>query len=441
MPHNHLSPRALDAFLRGTLPQEEVTKHLAHVLTGCRRCASTIRGQLDRWRRLPDEGYSKSFLEALAAVVDHEAPLAMERISAPGLAARLHELAWPQRRLLVANDTRFRTWGLCERLIHESRQRTWELHPDTVLDWARCALLVGGHLDPRTYGDALVADLNAEVHLSLANAQRLRSRFSAARRHLDLARDWLSRGSGDEIERARLVSYESSLLVSLGRFEQAVEVIEAQCRRLKPYREDQMLAKLMVKKGVALSYYDPEAAADVQRRALDLIDARQWPRLALCAHQGLIWCLNASGRSQEALMHLQASRRLFRQFPDRWAQFHLRWTEARLAFDLGKVDEADAAYQSLWTEAFELDLRLETALISLDLIEIQLALGRPDEAARLAGRLIDLFATWGVHRRTMQAWTLLVEALRRESGDRGLVVALARYLRRAWKNPEAEFRP
>lgn len=440
MPQGHLSAHELDAFLRGTLPKDDVARLLAHVLAGCPQCSRTIRLHLNSQRPVPDEGYSPSYLEALSSVIDPDTPLATERIAAPGLAARLRSLTWRQRRLLVANDPRFRTWGLCERLIHESRQQSWELDPDSVLEWAQCALLVGEHLDPRTYGDALVADLMADAHVNLANAQRLRSRFSASRRHLDQAREWLSRGSGDEVARARHVSIDSSLLVSLGHFEEAVALIEGQCRRLETYDEKQLLGKLLVKKGMALGYYDPAAAVAVQRQALDLIDARRSPRLALCARQGLIWCLNASGHSQEALMLFQASHRQFRQFPDRWARFQLRWTEARLSFDLGKIEEADSAYQTLWTEAFELDLRLETALISLDLIEIQIVLQNPDEAAHLARRLIDLFATWGVHRRAMQAWKLLADALRQENGTRQLVAELALYLRRAWKNPELEFK-
>lgn len=439
MPSDHLNHDQLADFLRGSLPQQEVKRRLAHVMAGCRRCSRLIREHLNRRQEMPHEGYAQSFLEALSFVVDHEAPLAMERIAAPGLAARLHTLSWPQRRLLIANDERFRTWGLCERLIHESRRRSWDLHPDALLDWARCALLVGDHLDPRRYGETHLADLMADVHTNLANAHRLRSEFSAARRHLELAGRWLDRGTGDELERVRLASYEASLLVSLGYFEQAVELLEVQHRRLGRYGEDQLQAKLLLQQGIALGYYDPAAAVAVQRRALDAIDSRKSPRLALCAKQGLIWCLNASGNSHEALMLFQSSRRLFRQFPDRWAQFHLRWTEARLSFDLGKVDEADSAYQNLWTEAFELDLRLETALISLDIIEIHLALGHHGDAAHLARRLVDLFATWGVHRRAMQAWSLLVEALRQETGNRALVGELGRYLRRAWRNPDIEF--
>lgn len=439
MSSDHLSPGILFSFLRGELAQLEVTRHLSHVL-GCDDCKGLIRRELNRHRNAPSEGYAKSFLEALSSVVDHEAPLAMERIAAPGLAARLHSLTWRQRRLLLANDRRYRTWGLCERLIHESRRRTWNLHPDEMLDWARTALLVGEHMDPRQYGEPHFADLMADVQTNLANAHRLRSEFGEARRHLELARDWLQRGSGDDLEKVRLASYEASLLISLGHFERAVDKLGRQCKRLVSYREHDLQAKLLVQQGAALGYYDPAEAIAVYRRALDLIDARKSPRLALCARQGLIWCLNASGHSQEALIMFQSSQRLFRHFPDRWAQLHLRWTEARLSFDLGKVEEADSAYQALWTEAFELDLRLETALISLDLIEIQLALDNYREAAHLAHRLVDMFEAWNVNRRAMQAWTLLVDALRQESASREQVTELALFLRRAWKNPEFELR-
>jgi tetratricopeptide (TPR) repeat protein len=397
--------------------------------------------ELSRKRGTPPEGYSKAFLEALSTVVGRQAPLAVERIAAPGRAAYLFDRSWEKRRHLVADDPRFRTWGLCERLIHESRQRIWSLHPDTLLEWARCALLVGEHLDAAHYGKTHVADLMAEVHSNLSNAHRLRSEFPAAHRHLDQARGYLAGGTGDGLEQVRLTSLEASLLTSLGHFERAVEVLDHAGARLRAYREDQLEAKLLVQKGTALSNYDPARGIETQHRALALLDTRLSPRLALCARQVLIWCLNASGRSEEALMLFQANRKLFRQFPDRWALLYLAWTEARISFDLGHLEEADAAYQRLWTDAFELDLRLETALISLDIIEIQIALGRHEEAVQVAGRLIDLFAAWGVHRRALQAWSLLITALRQHTASSHLVSELSRYLRRAWRNPEFEFSP
>lgn len=441
MPSSHLEPAAIQQFLRGHLPSPDAARWLQHVLEGCERCARRLRDELERRRGAPAEGYDEAFLETAAFVVDRQAPLALERIAAPGLVSRLQEMGWEQRRTLVASDPRYRTWGLCERLVQESRHTVWKVHSHTLLDLARCALLVGEHLDPARYGPPYVADLMAEVHANLMNAHRLRSDFPAAHRHLRLALEHLERGTGDHVERARLASYEASLLVNLGHFERAVELLERHRRRLPPGSETDLEAKLLVQKGSALTDYDPAAAVDVYRRALELLGDGHAPRLALCARQGLVWSLNASGRSHQALMELQASRHLFRQFPDRLAQLHLRWTEARLAFDLGHMDEAEAAYQALWSSAFELGLELETALVSLDMIEVQISLGRHGDAITVASRLVDLFATWGVHRRAMQAWSLMVEALRRRSASQTLVTEVAHYLRRAWSNPDIEFTP
>jgi len=439
MPDPHLRCEDLDSLLRGELPRRDAARNLQHLLHGCAACSALLRDELNRKRGIPAEGYSQVFLDTAAFVIGKEAPLALERVAAPGLSVRLQELDWPQRRLLVANDARYRTWGLCERLIQESRKAVWHVHADTIVERARCALLVGEHLDAATYGEPHVHDLLAEAHAALANSLRLRSDFPAARRHVQRAYDLLAHGTGDELEAVRIASLEASLHTTLGHFEEAVALLDRQVRRLVRYREDQLEAKLLVQKGTALGYYDPESAITVLRAALDRIDARESPRLALCARHSLIWCLNACGHSHEALMQLHASRRLFHQFPDRWAQLQLQWTEARLAFDLGHVEEAESAYQALWGQAFELDLRLDTALISLDMIEVQIALGRHADAIVVARRLIDLFTAWKVHRRAMQAWSLLVEALRRQTASGELVGELARYLRRAWKNPELEF--
>jgi len=439
MPDPHLTREDLHAFLRGQLPKGDAAAHFRHLLRGCAPCSSLLRGELNRKRGVWPEGYSQVFLDTAAFVIGKEAPLALERVAAPGLSARLLDLDWPQRRLLVANDARYRTWGLCERLIQESRKAVWQVHVDTIVDRARCALLVGEHLDAGHYGEAHVHDLLAEAHAALANSLRLRSDFPSARRHFLRAYELLAHGTGDDVEAIRVASLEASLLTTLGQFEEAVELLDRQICRLVRYGEVQLRAKLLVQKGNALCHFAPEEATEVLRSALAVIDTRESPRLAFCARHDLIWSLNASGDTPQALMQLNASRRLFRQFPDRWAQLQLQWIEARLAFDLGRLEEAEAAYQALWGQAFELDLQLDTALISLDMIEVQIALGRYADAITVARRLVDLFTAWKVHRRAMQAWSLLVEALRRQTASGELVSELARYLRRAWKNPDLEF--
>ncbi|HEX2255032.1 MAG TPA: hypothetical protein VHQ65_17330 [Thermoanaerobaculia bacterium] len=439
MTGDHLTTKAIGGFLRGELDTAAAAATLRHLLAGCAECSALLRAHLNRRRAATGDGYDGALLRSLAFVADKEAPLALERIAAPGLVARLLEVSEEQQKLLIENDERFRTWGVCERLIQESRQTLWDLQPAILLRQSRCAVELSERLDTAVYGEDYVKDLQAEAWSTLGNAHRVRGEFLAARRALARSQELLAQGTGDDVEAARLVSYEASLLIDQGQFEHAVRLLDRYVRRLGQYGETQLQGKLLVQKGQALGFYDPEAAIPVNRQALALLDGAESPRLTAAARHGLIWSLDATGRSHEALMQFQASRRLFTQFSDPWSKLNTAWTEARLAFSLGKVEEAEAVYRQVWEQAYSLGLERQTAFISLDLIEVNIVLGRTEEAAQLATRSIELFQAWGVHRRAMQSWSLLVEALRREETSRTtrkLVADLHVYLARAWKNPE-----
>jgi len=438
---DHITSEQVRGFLSGELPKDQVVAVVRHLLGRCKSCAallaagSTRRGEVAR----PASFYDHAFDHALSAVVEQEPPLARERLAAGGLAARLSELPSQQQRLLILNDPRYQTWGLCESLIEASQQAIWDVQRESLLDQAMGAVYVGESLDPERYGQEQINDLLAEAHGNLGNAYRVRSEFPRSLTAFRTARELLTRGTGDETVRAQISTLEASLLIDQGRFEEAVEMLDRARNRIGRLAETQLEAKLLVKKGVALSYFDPAQAIDVQKEALQLIDASENPRLALCAKQGLISSLNATGRSEEALVRLRQTRSLFDQFSDSWSQLHYRWTEARITFDLGQDSEAEVAFRSLWQEALDLDLHLETALIVLDLMEVEIALGQYQQAAAIGSRLAEQFEAWGVHRRAMQAWQLLAEAARQETATRAMVAQLTRYLRRAWKNPEIEF--
>jgi len=437
----HLTSGQVRDFLRGELSKDEASAVLRHLLGRCETCSALLASrssQRDAVAR-PPASYDQAFDRALAVVVERESPVTRERLAAPGLAARLSELPSEQQRLVIRNDPRYQTWGLCESLIRASQQAIWDVQPESLLEQATCAVWVGESLDPERYGQEQINDLLAEARGNLANAYRVRSQFAASLSELHEAHALLDQGTGDETLHARIASLESSLLVDQGRFEEAVELLDRARNRISRLDETQLEARLLVSKGVALSYYEPALAIEAHRAALPLIDASENPRLALCAKQGIIYCLNAVGRGQEALVRLHQARSLFDQFSDRWSQLNYRWTEARITFDLGQVAEAEVAFRGLWQEALDLGLHLETALIVLDLMEVEISLGHYQRAAAIGSRLAEQFEAWGVHRRAMQAWQLLAEAARQETATRAMVGQLTRYLRRAWQNPEIEF--
>jgi len=437
----HLTSGRIRDFLRGQLSKDEVSEVVSHLLGRCETCSALLasRSSHREVETRPPASYDQAFDRALAAVVERESPVTRERLAAPALAARLAKLPSEQQRLLIRNDPRYQTWGLCENLIRASQQAIWDVQPESLLEQATCAVWVGESIDVERYGQEHVNDLLAEARGNLANAYRVRSQFTASLAEFRKAHALLDQGTGDETLRARLASLESSLLVDRGHFEEAVELLDGACKRIARLDETQLEARLLVSKGVALSYFAPAQAIEAQREALPLIDASESPRLMLCAKQGVICSLNAIGRSEEALVRLHQTRSLFDQFSDPWSQLNYRWTEARITFDLGQVAEAEVAFRGLWQEALDLGLHLETALIVLDLMEVEISLGHYQQAAAIGSRLAEQFEAWGVHRRAMQAWQLLAEAARQETATRAMVGQLTRYLRRAWQNPEIEF--
>ena len=122
-------------------------------------------------------------------------------------------------------------------------------------------------------------------------------------------------------------------------------------------------------------------------------------------------------------------------------QLRLRWLEARIAFGLGHLDEAESELSLLWSFVFERRFHLELALVTLDLTAVYAAKGEMQKAWRTAGRLVPLFQTWGVHPEAMAAWLLLQRAFASETATAGLIQEVARYLQRSWKNPELTFEP
>lgn len=362
---------------------------------------------------------------------------AAERVLASALVPVLAELSAEHRLRLVRTDARYRCWALAESLLEESQQAVWSGQPERSVELAEATVLVTEHLAEETFGRRSLNDLKARAQACLGNALRTRADFLGAKRCFVRARFLLQEGSGDPLEEAWLVGLESSLLIARGHLDEAVALLQSVLPIYDSLHEPELRARTEIQMAQALSLGSRNLEAiEVLTRAEQAIDRAAEPRLFLFARHSRALALCDSGQTHEALLLLDASRELYRQFPDPWSQLRLRWLEARIAAGLGRVQEAEAMLGRLWTAAFERGLRFEVALISLDLAAIYTQMGRYAEAGQLAGRLISLFESWGVHRRAIQAWVILEHALLAETATVELVRQIAAYVRRGWRNPE-----
>lgn len=467
MGEDHPTQAEIQRFAAGTLDRATAGRLMRHLLAGCEVCRAAVRASWGMRRQPPprrerptesltkrlaervaaeapeaDEGsYERAFARAGNAARRHEIEVAHERIVAPGLVAVLEEMTEERQRQAIEDERRFQTWGLCERLMQESRDRGFAGAPAQAERLARLALEVAAALDPGRYGAPLVEDLKARAWSELANAQRAAGDFAEARRSFEQSHRRLTGGSGDPYERARVTCLESSLLLELGCWEEAAAILDGPLALYRSRGDHDMLARALVQRAIPTGYLDPAAALEPLVEAERLTDRTGAPRLFLCARHNRILYTDDTGASEQALMLLQESRGLYRQFPDQWTQLRLRWVEARLAFSLGHLEEAEAALSLLWSSVFERRLRLDLALITLDLTAVYVAQGKMEKAWRTAGRLVPLFQAWGVHRHAMAAWLLLQRSFAAETATAGLIRDLERYLRRSWRNPDLAFEP
>ena len=119
------------------------------------------------------------------------------------------------------------------------------------------------------------------------------------------------------------------------------------------------------------------------------------------------------------------------------ARLSLRWVEGRIARNLGDLEDAEHAFQSLWQELWRRELHHMLTLLSIDLAEVQVARGRHAEAVRLVREVHPLLPRWGMHTEGLALWLLFQESLAAGRIRDDSFRHMAMYVRRAWFRPLA----
>jgi len=445
----HVSRDSMERFFRSETAEEEGRQIVRHLVSGCSRCLELAQEVclLSGFLTEEDlasagfdsdpESYAAAFLRLLRQSDPGERRLAHEKLRAVGQWAELETLSPGQRLLRVRHEERFQNWGLFERLLEKAQEQVWR-DPVSAVDVAHLALVVADRLAPDRYGVGRVADFRAAALAAVGNAKRLATDFDGSQAAFIEARQAFAAGTRDPLQEAHITSLEGSLLKDLGDLEGAARRLE---RAVEIYREagDRHLeGRTLLKESEALGHLDPARGVELVQAALALIDPVREPRLEICARHNLIWFLNDSGKPWEALVLLETSRPLYRQFPDTWPRLSLRWVEGRIARNLGDLEDAEHTFQSLWQDLWRRELHHLLILLSIDLAEVQVARGRQAEAVRLVREVHPLLQRWGMHTEGLALWLLFQESLAAGKIRADTFRRMAEYVRRAWFRPLAD---
>jgi hypothetical protein len=187
---------------------------------------------------------SEGLGDLLERLAETRAVLGRERAQAPGLVAEL--LAQPPLRQgpRLAADTRLHTWGVCELLLRQSRERM-ERDPAESERLAALSLAVSEQLAGR-HPEPVLQDLRARAWAERGEARRRRGDLCEAEEALRAAATCLAHGTGDLLVEARLLEFEAVVRLDQGRRGESAALLQQAASRYVALNEPGPLDRVLL---------------------------------------------------------------------------------------------------------------------------------------------------------------------------------------------------
>jgi hypothetical protein len=217
----------------GRLSQRESRRVILHLLSGCPGCREVTAvfwnvGVEDRGELSERFRYDSTVSRVVDRVRDAHAGLETERAEARRLMVELEARSREEWPTILKSDPRFHTWGACELLLDRAHRAHRSESPRDVGESALCAGLaisLAGRIDTAVHPQALVHELTARAWTSLADFRRLVRDLHGAEEALRRAEAHLLRGTGDRLERARVLEGKAALRIAQERPEEAARLL------------------------------------------------------------------------------------------------------------------------------------------------------------------------------------------------------------------------
>lgn len=453
----HPTREELEGFMLGDLGAEPTRRVLRHLLSDCEHCqeATTLMWDVGA-NHTPEQPAAMEkpgadareitgrfdYDHALERVFDRvrrvNTSLSAERQDAQELLAELLRHPLERRLMLVQNSPRFQSWGLGELILQQVGGRVI-LEPREAKEAAELAVAVAESLPPAQYGAPLVQDLKARAWAHLGNANRVLSDFRSAEQCFQVAESHLARGTGDRLERARLLDLKASLRNYQGRTEEAVSLLNRAIAIYQRAGQRHLLGRALLSKGhVTMWAGELETAIALLRQGLSLVDAERDPRLVVTSHHNLAYVLNELGQHREALAIAARTRQLYLELGDRLSLLRLEFLEGQIALALGRLEQAEGIFREVRRSFGEKEMAYDAALATLDLAEVYARQGRHAEMQALAQEMLPIFKSRELQREALAALIMFQQAAEKNGVTLSLIQEVASCLQRVRRHAAGE---
>lgn len=462
MTENHPAQPVLERFVLGHLAAAQMRQVSQHLLDGCSECRQITAGLWERGgagggtaaaadpqpsapvplveetvdRAACDEAIDRIFHIILA----RESEVARERAQGREL---FEELAChpPARQLLmISNSARFLSRMLCEIFLEHAHEAGFR-EPAQAIELGRLGVAVADRLAEKG-GEEGLQGLRARAWAQLGNALRISSDHAGADEAFETATELLDPVRVTPHEIARVLDFEASLRKDQRRFAEATRLIDRVIAIYRKLGQRSLLGRSLQQKSLICGESgDSDGEIALLRRALELLNPEEEPRVFLAARHNLISALCESGRPREAFALLFHTRPLYLKQGDRLNLLRLRWLEGAVSRGLQRYEQAAVAFREVREAFLELGLDYDAALASLDLAEIYATQGRTADVRRLADEMLEVFRSRKIHREAMGALSVLQKAASMEQAELVLVREVGSFFRQARNQPDLQFTP
>ena len=429
MEHEHLNAATLDELL--ALDRTETqNRSLLHQIAVCPECGKAGGWLLDLYR--------SGALPLRFGVVD--AVLARSRAEAPALWERLAPHTHQNRLALIRGDRTLLSWGLAELVARRSK----EIAPEDAtlaVEMAEIAVIVAESLKDDEPAEARWAyQLRASAWSHLGNARRVTGDLAVSEQAFGNADSWWAAGVeaiGDVLGYEPVIlDLKASLRIAQRRFDEALSLLDqvAEIYRFgDPALQDSHLAgrTLAKKTGALIEMGETDRVIATLREAEVLVDPEREPRLVYGLRHNLVDNLTKAGRFAEAHPLLDGLRKLVQAHGSRLDQMRVRWVEARTVAGLGDRVRGRRGLAAVRQELLAEPIVYDAALVTLEMVVLDLEDGRTAEVKELASEIAEAFAAQQVHREALAALLTLQRAAAVEAATVSLVREVAAVLERA----------
>ena len=443
----HPSSDELAALLRGELAPPRAGTVLRHLLRPCESCLEQALAALEveidlgavRAGSSPEEDaeYEAAIDRAFEAVRHRERHLRGQKAQAKKILKRLE-----QGDDLDAAAKLPLTSGVYAK-FRALLDRSWALRYEDPARMVRLALLAvkcAEQLDARTYGIQWVFDFQCEAQAALANAFRVLQQLAKAEAALDRARQLFELGTRSPLLEIYLLEREAALDADQRRFKRAITKLEMVYLYHRQTGNDRLAGRTLVQPGLyTTDAGESEQALEIGQRSLALLDASADPTLAYAALHNQIWILCDCGRFREAEKHLFLIHPLRRHAGGRISELKLRWEEGRIDAGLRRFERAEKTFLEVREGMAAVNRSYDTAIVSLDLAAVLMALQRSEEAREIVLAAYQTFIAHRIEREALASVLFLQVSCKQGLATRAMVEEVAAFLRRFENDPHLQF--